>query len=71
MLGYFYQSQFLLALVITCLVEIPLLWFSVHIVLNMKNVPAPWIIFTKFLQMPFPSRISGLYYRHTWDHSIS
>ncbi len=49
MLGYFYQSQFLLALVITCLVEIPILWFLVHLVLNMKNVPASWIIFTGIL----------------------
>jgi len=66
-----YQSQFLLALGINCLVEIPILWFCVRTVLNMKNVPVTWIVFTGILanalSLPYlwfvlPSFLGATYY---------
>jgi hypothetical protein len=66
-----YVSQFLLALVITWLVEIPILLFSVHVVVNLKNVPVTRTIFTgifanalslPYLWFVFPSYLGAAYY---------
>jgi hypothetical protein len=45
----FYETQFLFALVMTWLVEIPLLCFSVRTVLKRNDVPAIRIIFAGIL----------------------
>ena len=45
----FYETQFLFALVITWLVEVPILWFSVRTVLKRNDVPVTRILFTGIL----------------------
>ena len=45
----FYETQFLFALLLTWLVEVPILWFSVHTVLKLNDVPVTQIIFTGIL----------------------
>jgi hypothetical protein len=44
-----YETQFLFALFLTWLVEVPLLWFSVRTVLKLNDVPVTQIIFTGIL----------------------
>ncbi len=67
----FYEMQFLFALFITWLVEVPILWFSVRTVLKQKDVPVTHIIFTGILAsaltLPYlwfvlPSYIGASYY---------
>jgi hypothetical protein len=45
----FYATQFIFALFVTWLVEIPILWFSVRTVLKRNDVPVTRILFTGIL----------------------
>jgi len=67
----FSETQFLFALLITWLVEIPILWFFVRTVLKRNNVPVTQIIFTGILAsaltLPYlwfvlPQYIGATYY---------
>ncbi|MFA4824309.1 MAG: hypothetical protein WC593_04040 [Methanoregula sp.] len=44
-----YETQFLFALVLTWLVEVPVLWFLIRTIVKLRDVPVIRIIFTGIL----------------------